>query len=157
MLGTYALSSGYYDAYYLKALKVRNLIRGDFVRAFERCDCIMMPVAPTTAFKIGEKVDDPLKMYLSDIYTIAVNLAGIPGISVPCGFDDGGPADRPADPDARLQRGQAAADRPDARGPNGLAYEKTRRRGVIKIRISRYVIARSAADEATSILRMVEW
>jgi aspartyl-tRNA(Asn)/glutamyl-tRNA(Gln) amidotransferase subunit A len=88
MLGTYALSSGYYDAYYLKALKVRNLIRSDFVRAFEKCDCIMMPVSPTTAFKIGEKVDDPLKMYLSDIYTIAVNLAGIPGISIPCGFDD---------------------------------------------------------------------
>ncbi len=90
MLGTYALSSGYYDAYYLKALKVRNLIRGDFVRAFEKCDSIMMPVSPTTAFKMGEKVDDPLKMYLSDIYTIAVNLAGIPGISVPCGFDDKG-------------------------------------------------------------------
>jgi len=90
MLGTYVLSSGYYDAYYLKALKVRNLIRGDFTRAFEECDCIMMPVAPTTAFKIGEKVDDPLKMYLSDIYTIAVNLAGIPAISVPCGFDEEG-------------------------------------------------------------------
>ncbi|MHC4062572.1 MAG: amidase family protein, partial [Planctomycetota bacterium] len=90
MLGTYALSSGYYDAYYLKALKVRNLIRADFVEAFEQCDCIMMPVAPTTAFKIGEKVDDPLQMYLSDIYTIAANLAGIPGISVPCGFDDKG-------------------------------------------------------------------
>ncbi|MEN6576136.1 MAG: Asp-tRNA(Asn)/Glu-tRNA(Gln) amidotransferase subunit GatA [Phycisphaerales bacterium] len=90
MLGTYALSSGYYDAYYLKALKVRNLIRGDFVRAFERCDCLAMPVAPTTAFQFGEKVDDPLKMYLSDIYTIAVNLAGIPGISVPAGFDEGG-------------------------------------------------------------------
>jgi aspartyl-tRNA(Asn)/glutamyl-tRNA(Gln) amidotransferase subunit A len=88
MLGTYALSSGYYDAYYLKALKVRNLIRGDFVKAFENCDCIMMPVSPTTAFKIGEKTDDPLKMYLSDIYTIAANLAGIPGISIPCGFDD---------------------------------------------------------------------
>lgn len=88
MLGTYALSSGYYDAYYLKALKVRNLIRGDFVKAFEKCDCIMMPVSPTTAFKIGEKVDDPLKMYLSDIYTISANLAGIPGISIPCGFDD---------------------------------------------------------------------
>ncbi len=87
MLGTYALSSGYYDAYYLKALKVRNLIRGDFTKAFERCDCILMPVSPTTAFKIGEKVDDPLTMYLSDIYTIAVNLAGIPGISIPCGFD----------------------------------------------------------------------
>jgi aspartyl-tRNA(Asn)/glutamyl-tRNA(Gln) amidotransferase subunit A len=87
MLGTYALSSGYYDAYYLKALKVRNLIRGDFVNAFEKCDCIMMPVAPTTAFKIGEKIDDPLTMYLSDIYTIAVNLAGVPAISIPCGFD----------------------------------------------------------------------
>ena len=88
MLGTYALSSGYYDAYYLKALKVRNLIRGDFVNAFEKCDCIVMPVSPTTAFKIGEKIDDPLTMYLSDIYTIAANLAGIPGISVPCGLDD---------------------------------------------------------------------
>ncbi len=88
MLGTYALSSGYYDAYYLKALKVRNLIRADFTKAFEKCDCIMMPVSPTTAFKIGEKIDDPLTMYLSDIYTIAANLAGIPGISVPCGFDE---------------------------------------------------------------------
>ncbi len=88
MLGTYALSSGYYDAYYLKALKVRNLIRGDFTNAFEKCDCVMMPVAPTTAFKIGEKVNDPLQMYLSDIYTIAANLAGIPGISIPCGFDE---------------------------------------------------------------------
>jgi len=86
MLGTYALSSGYYDAYYLKALKVRNLIRGDFTGAFEKCDCIMMPVAPTTAFKIGEKIDDPLTMYLSDVYTIAANLAGIPGISIPGGF-----------------------------------------------------------------------
>ena len=87
MLGTYALSSGYYDAYYLKALKVRNLIRGDFSKAFEQCDCIMMPVSPTAAFKIGEKVDDPLTMYLCDIYTIAANLAGIPGMSIPCGFD----------------------------------------------------------------------
>jgi aspartyl-tRNA(Asn)/glutamyl-tRNA(Gln) amidotransferase subunit A len=87
MLGTYALSSGYYDAYYLKALKVRNLIRGDFARAFEKCDCVMMPVSPTTAFKIGEKINDPLTMYLSDVYTISANLAGIPAISVPCGFD----------------------------------------------------------------------
>jgi len=87
MLGTYALSSGYYDAYYLKALKVRNLIRGDFTNAFERCDCILMPVSPTTAFKIGEKINNPLMMYLSDIYTIAANLAGIPAISIPCGFD----------------------------------------------------------------------
>jgi aspartyl-tRNA(Asn)/glutamyl-tRNA(Gln) amidotransferase subunit A len=88
MLGTYALSSGYYDAYYLKALKVRNLIRQDFTRAFADCDCVIMPVAPTTAFKIGEKVDDPLKMYLSDIYTISANLAGIPAISIPAGFDE---------------------------------------------------------------------
>jgi len=87
MLGTYALSSGYYDAYYLKALKVRNLIRADFTRAFEKCDCVMMPVSPTTAFKLGEKLDDPLKMYLSDVYTIAANLAGVPALSVPCGFD----------------------------------------------------------------------
>ena len=78
----------YYDAYYLKALKVRNLIRGDFDKVFQKCDCIMMPVSPTPAFKIGEKVADPLTMYLSDIYTIAANLAGIPGISVPCGFDE---------------------------------------------------------------------
>ncbi len=90
MLGTYVLSSGYYDAYYLKALKVRNLIRTDYTKAFEKCDCIMMPVAPTTAFKIGEKTDDPLQMYLSDIYTIAANLAGVPGISIPCGFDSNG-------------------------------------------------------------------
>ena len=88
MLGTYALSSGYYDAYYLKALKARNLIRTDFTNAFEKCDFILMPVAPTTAFKIGEKTADPLQMYLSDIYTIAANLAGVPGISIPCGFDD---------------------------------------------------------------------
>jgi len=90
MLGTYALSSGYYDAYYLKALKVRNLIRGDFTEAFKKCDCIMMPVSPTTAFKIGEKIDDPLQMYLSDVYTIAANLAGVPSISIPCGYDEKG-------------------------------------------------------------------
>ena len=88
MLGTYTLSSGYYDAYYLKALKVRNLIRGDFTDVFEKCDCIMTPVSPTTAFKFGEKVDDPLTMYLSDVYTIAANLAGVPAISIPCGFDE---------------------------------------------------------------------
>jgi aspartyl-tRNA(Asn)/glutamyl-tRNA(Gln) amidotransferase subunit A len=88
MLGTYVLSSGYYDAYYLKALKVRNLIRQDFTEAFKKAHCIMMPVSPTTAFKIGEKTDDPLKMYLTDVYTIAANLAGVPGISIPCGFDN---------------------------------------------------------------------
>ncbi|MGM0489136.1 MAG: Asp-tRNA(Asn)/Glu-tRNA(Gln) amidotransferase subunit GatA [Planctomycetota bacterium] len=87
MLGTYALSSGYYDAYYLQALKVRNLIRGDLDAAFRTCDCIVMPVAPTTAFEIGEKIGDPLLMYLTDVFTIPANLAGIPGISVPCGLD----------------------------------------------------------------------
>lgn len=87
MLGTYALSSGYYDAYYLKALKVRNLIRSDFTAAFEKADCIVMPTSPTTAFKIGEKTADPLQMYLADVYTIAVNLVGVPAVSIPCGFD----------------------------------------------------------------------
>jgi aspartyl-tRNA(Asn)/glutamyl-tRNA(Gln) amidotransferase subunit A len=86
MLGTYALSSGYKDAYYLKALKVRRLIREDFDKAFAQCDVVMGPTSPTAAFKIGEKSDDPLAMYLSDIYTISCNLAGIPGISIPCGF-----------------------------------------------------------------------
>jgi aspartyl-tRNA(Asn)/glutamyl-tRNA(Gln) amidotransferase subunit A len=86
MLGTYALSAGYYDAYYLKASRVRTLIRRDFEKAFEKCDAIVLPTAPTPAFKIGEKVDDPLQMYLSDIFTIPCNLAGLPGLSLPCGF-----------------------------------------------------------------------
>lgn len=86
MLGTYALSAGYYDAYYLKALKVRRRIREDFDKAFESVDVIAGPVAPTAAFRLGEKLDDPLAMYLGDIYTISTNLAGLPGISVPCGF-----------------------------------------------------------------------
>ncbi len=90
MLGTYALSSGYKDAYYLKALKVRRLIKNDFDRAFAECDVIAGPTAPTAAYKIGEKVDDPLAMYLGDIYTISANLAGICGVSVPCGFTKGG-------------------------------------------------------------------
>ena len=86
MTGTYALSAGYYDAYYLKAQKIRRLISEDFKRVFEQVDVIMGPVAPETAFKIGEKSDDPISMYLSDIYTIALNLAGLPGMSVPAGF-----------------------------------------------------------------------
>jgi aspartyl-tRNA(Asn)/glutamyl-tRNA(Gln) amidotransferase subunit A len=90
MLGTYALSAGYYDAYYLKAQQVRTLIRQDFDRAFTRCDALVTPVAPTTAFRIGEKTDDPLTMYLSDILTISVNLAGLPGLVMPCGVDAAG-------------------------------------------------------------------
>jgi aspartyl-tRNA(Asn)/glutamyl-tRNA(Gln) amidotransferase subunit A len=87
MLGTYALSSGYYDAYYKKALQVRTLIQKGFNDAFAKYDIILGPTAPSTAFKIGEKTDDPLAMYLEDIYTVSVNIAGLPGMSIPCGFD----------------------------------------------------------------------
>jgi len=90
VLGTYALSSGYYDAYYLKAAKVRTLITRDFKDAFESCDAILCPTAPTAAFKIGEKVDDPIQMYLTDVFTIPVNMAGLPGIAVPGGFSEQG-------------------------------------------------------------------
>ena len=87
LLGTYALSSGYYEAYYLRAQKVRTRIAEDFRKAFSACDCMLTPTSPTTAFKIGEKINDPLKMYLSDIFTIPANLAGLPAVSVPCGAD----------------------------------------------------------------------
>ncbi|RLC57932.1 MAG: Asp-tRNA(Asn)/Glu-tRNA(Gln) amidotransferase GatCAB subunit A, partial [Chloroflexi bacterium] len=92
MIGTYALSAGYYDAYYVKAQRVRTLIRREFDAAFEKHDVLVAPVSPTPAFKIGEKIDDPLQMYLTDVCTIPVSIAGLPGISVPCGFataDDG--------------------------------------------------------------------
>jgi aspartyl-tRNA(Asn)/glutamyl-tRNA(Gln) amidotransferase subunit A len=89
MLGTYALSAGYYDAYYLRAQKVRTLVRRDFDRAFESCDVVAGPVAPTVAFRLGEKVDDPLQMYLADVFTISANLAALPGLSVPCGLHPG--------------------------------------------------------------------
>ncbi len=91
LIGTYVLSHGYYDAYYLQAQRIRRLIANDFVEAFKRCDVIMGPTSPCTAFGIGEKSADPVQMYLSDIYTIAVNLAGLPGMSIPCGFDTGLP------------------------------------------------------------------
>src|SRR5262249_5525854 len=90
ILGTFALSSGYYDAYYKKACQVRRLIKADFDRAFEKVDLILAPVSPTTAFKLGEKTRDPLEMYLNDIFTIPVNLAGLPAISVPAGRDSKG-------------------------------------------------------------------
>lgn len=89
MLGTYVLSAGYYDAYYRKAQQVRTLIKNDFLTAFKNCDAIITPTSPTPAFAIGEKVDDPLAMYLNDIYTVTANLAGIPGLSVPCGLSNG--------------------------------------------------------------------
>ena len=95
ILGTYVLSSGYYDAYYLRAQKVRTLIRDDFAKAFHEVDLIASPVAPTPPFRLGEKLDDPLAMYLADLYTISANLAGICGISVPCGFAETEGAARP--------------------------------------------------------------
>jgi aspartyl-tRNA(Asn)/glutamyl-tRNA(Gln) amidotransferase subunit A len=91
MIGTYALSSGYYDAYYLKAQKVRTVIRREFDAAFEKYDVLVAPVTPTPAFRIGEKTDDPYAMYLNDVFTLPVNIAGLPGISVPGGFVDGLP------------------------------------------------------------------
>ncbi len=91
MIGTYVLSSGYYDAYYLQAQKIRRLIRDDFQQAFDEVDFILGPTTPTTAFKLNEHKDDPVSMYLSDIYTVSANLAGLPGISIPAGFSDGLP------------------------------------------------------------------
>jgi aspartyl-tRNA(Asn)/glutamyl-tRNA(Gln) amidotransferase subunit A len=128
MLGTYALSAGYYDAYYLKALQVRTLIRRDFERVFETCDAILTPTTPTTAFAIGEKTTDPLEMYLSDIFTISVNLAGLPGLSLPCGFDSSGLpiglqiVGRPLDELGVLQAGYAYEQSTDwhRRTPPGL-------------------------------------
>ena len=99
MLGTYALSAGYYDAYYKKALKVRTLVVEDFKKAFAKVDCIVTPTSPTVAFKIGAKIDDPLSMYLGDIYTVSANIAGVPGISIPCGLA------KPKDGDIKLPVG----------------------------------------------------
>jgi aspartyl-tRNA(Asn)/glutamyl-tRNA(Gln) amidotransferase subunit A len=90
MLGTYVLSAGYYDAYYRKASQVRSLIRRDFEQAFQKCDLLLTPVSPTPAFRFKEKTADPLQMYLTDICTISANLAGIPGLSLPCGFSAAG-------------------------------------------------------------------
>jgi len=86
-LGTYALSAGYYDMFYIKALKVRSLIRNDFIKAFKKCDSLVSPTMPSTAFKVGTLIEDPLEMYTQDILTCSINLAGIPALSIPCGFD----------------------------------------------------------------------
>ncbi len=106
LVGTYVLSHGYYDAYYLKAQQVRRLIAQDFARAFERCDVIVGPTAPTAAFALGAKTDDPVQMYLNDIFTVAANLTGMPAMSIPCGFDAGRTSDRPADPGQSFRRGE---------------------------------------------------
>jgi aspartyl-tRNA(Asn)/glutamyl-tRNA(Gln) amidotransferase subunit A len=89
MLGTYVLSAGYYDAYYLKAQQVRTLIKGDYDLAFDRVDVVAMPTSPTPAFKLGERASDPLQMYLADVFTVSANLAGLPAISIPCGLTAG--------------------------------------------------------------------
>jgi len=91
MLGTYALSAGYYDAYYLKAQKVRTLVKREFEQAFEKYDALVTPTSPTVAFKLGAKMEDPVQMYLSDVCTLPINIAGIPAISIPAGFDGGLP------------------------------------------------------------------
>ena len=121
MLGTYALSSGYYDAFYKQAMQVRRLIRRDYDAAFERCDVIAGPVTPTAAFAIGELADDPLAMYLSDAYTIGANLAGLPALSLPCGFTQG-PADRDAPARQTPRRTDPAAGGADVRGGDRLAH-----------------------------------
>jgi aspartyl-tRNA(Asn)/glutamyl-tRNA(Gln) amidotransferase subunit A len=125
MLGTYALSAGYFDAYYLRAQKVRALIQRDFANAFAQVDAIVGPTSPTTAFKLGEKLDDPLSMYLNDVYTVPANLAGLPGLSVPCGFDSQRLpiglqfVGRPFDEETILRLGDAA-ELTDVRAPEGF-------------------------------------
>jgi aspartyl-tRNA(Asn)/glutamyl-tRNA(Gln) amidotransferase subunit A len=115
ILGTFVLSTGYYDAYYLTAQKVRSLIRSDFEQAFGQCDVVAMPTTPTPAFRIGEKTDDPLQMYLQDIFTVPASLAGIPGLSIPCGVASGLPIGfqllgRPFDEVALLRAARAFQD-----------------------------------------------
>ena len=109
MLGTYALSAGYYDAYYGQAQKVRTLIKRDFEQAFEQVDVIAAPVAPTTAFRIGEHTDDPLAMYLEDVFTLPANLAGVPGLAFPVGFDAARPAGGHAADGPAFPRGRASS------------------------------------------------
>ena len=127
MLGTYALSSGYYDAYYIKAQKTRTLIKRDFDEAFTTVDAIVAATSPTVAFKLGEKAQDPLAMYLNDVLTIPANMAGIPGISLTCGFADG-LAHRPASARPRPRRGNLPPRRPCLRA--GDAVEGPTRRPV---------------------------
>ena len=138
LLGTFVLSSGYYDAYYLRAQKVRTLIARDFEAAFASCDVIATPTTPSPAFRIGEKADDPLQMYLADIFTVPANLAGIPGLSMPCGFVGRTPGGPPA-PRPSVRRGDApspgrrlrSGDRPPPRPASALArISSSRPRGL---------------------------
>ena len=127
MLGTYALSAGYYDAYYLKAQQVRTLIKQDFDLALAEVDVIACPTSPTTAFRIGEKADDPLSMYLSDIFTLSLNLAGICGLSLPCGFDGAGLPIGLQLIAGAFAENASAADRLRLRAGHGVAHQKARR------------------------------
>ena len=121
MLGTYVLSAGYYDAYYRKAQQVRTLISRDYDAAFEQVDVIALPTSPTGAFRLGERTADPVLMYLADVFTVGANLAGVPAITVPCGFTAAQPAGRPAAHGAQDGRGDAAAGRGGVRARDRLA------------------------------------
>ena len=123
MIGTYVLSSGYSEKYYRKALQVRQLVKKDYDDVFAKCEVVMGPTTPAVAFKAGAKSDDPLAMYLSDVYTVACNLAGIPGLSIPCGFTQRGSADRPATSRPALRRGETPSRRSHVRIQDRLAYE----------------------------------
>ena len=129
LIGTYVLSAGYYDAYYLKAQRVRTLIARDFAAAFEQVDCLLTPTAPTAAFAIGENSDDPIAMYLNDVFTVPVNLAGLPAISVPAGLERRRAAARPAGDRPRLRRGNRAAHRRRARARRCLRTSSVIRAG----------------------------
>jgi aspartyl-tRNA(Asn)/glutamyl-tRNA(Gln) amidotransferase subunit A len=131
LLGTYVLSAGYYEAYYRKAMKVRTLLRRDFEQAFAGCDVLAGPTTPELAFRLGEKTGDPLRMYLSDIYTVSANLAGIPGLSLPCGFAEGLPVGlqllgRPLDEATLLRAADAYQRRSDwhTRSPDPARWER---------------------------------
>ena len=139
MLGTYALSAGYYDAFYLKAQKVRTLIKRDFDLLWEQASTLLVaPTSPTVAFPFGARMDDPVEMYLSDACTLPVNMAGLPGVSVPCGLSDGLPVGPPADR-RRLVRGRAVPRRARLRGDH-------RRRGLAAGRAARPRAARGPVD-----------
>jgi len=129
LVGTYVLSHGYYDAYYLKAQKVRRLIARDFTAAFKDCDVIMGPTSPTVAFKLGAKTADPVQMYLNDIYTIPANLAGLPAMSIPCGFTRGEGAALPSDPSRARVTGAALPPDPSRARVTGAALPSDPARG----------------------------
>ena len=134
MLGTYVLSAGYYDAFYLKAQQVRTLLRRDYDQAFERVDVVAMPTSPIPPFGLGEKTDDPLQMYLADIFTVSANLAGLPGISMPCGIRE------------RRRTAAAAADRPPADRPRVRRSHAAARCGRVR---ARHRVAQDAASHLT--------